>query len=248
MCCFSGPVEKVTNTGIFVRPGEGNRQLLAYGMSVSTSREVAMILPLPVAPGTDEKGLRFIDLKGYEGLFTDLAELFVVRSKGASRGAFGGEGPGTQALAVQAVGNFEASFVPTLKDFSRLDARFRLSDEVWKSLPQYADYGFAVFKLKAGAGAVHPMAFEFPRKDPARLFFPTVHVHDGKAHPTAGFDHSLYFQRVARKPEVPRGWVESGVPAGGYVRAQKTQGLVDHDGHVYRLLLKGELKNADTWV
>lgn len=247
MCCFSGPVEKVTNTGIFARPGEGNRQLLAYGMSVSTAKDVAMILPLPTAPGTGEGGVRFIDLKGYEGLFQDLAELFVERSKGA-RGAFAESGAGTKALAVQSVGDFEASFVPALKDFARLDARFRLSDEVWKALPQYASYGFGVFKLKPGAGSVHPMAFEFPRADSTRLFFPTVHVHDGKAHATAAFDHSLYFQRVARKPEVPKGWVESPVPAGGYVRSEQTKGLVDRNGHVYRKVMKGEQKNADQWV
>jgi hypothetical protein len=34
-------------------------------------------------------------------------------------------------LEVIQVGDFEASFVPTVKDFSRLDERFRLPSAVW---------------------------------------------------------------------------------------------------------------------
>ena len=45
----------------------------------------------------------------------------------------------------------------------RLDPRFRLPDGVWDQLPQYARFGFAVFKLKEGKADVHPMAFTFPR-------------------------------------------------------------------------------------
>ena len=94
------------------------------------------------------------------------------------------------------VGSFVASFVPTVKDFSRLDEQFRLPDGTWDKLPAYKDYGFAVFKLKKGEQKVHPMAFEFPRADKTRLFFPTVHIHDGKVHDQAGFDHVLYCQGV----------------------------------------------------
>ena len=42
---------------------------------------------------------------------------------------------------------------------------------------------------------VHPIAFEFPTRDPSRLYFPTVHVHDGAYNDTAGFYHRLYCQR-----------------------------------------------------
>src|SRR5207248_7445223 len=95
-------------------------------------------------------------------------------------------------LNVVDVGSFEASFVPTIPDFERLDERFRLPTGTWDQLPQYKQYGFTVFKLKPGAKVIHPMAFEFPRAAPARLFFPTVHIHDGKVHDTATFDHALY--------------------------------------------------------
>src|SRR5208282_3784680 len=109
--------------------------------------------------------------------------------------------------------------VPTMDDWDRLDERFRLPTGVFDGVPQYRDYGFAVFKLKAtrpkswlaflgldfSSQAIHPMAFEFPRADPDRLFFPTVHVHDGKFHPTAYFDHTLYFQRLGD----PGDWKQS---------------------------------------
>ena len=101
-------------------------------------------------------------------------------------------------LVVHEVGSFEASFVPTRRDFSRLDQRFRLPDDVWQALLGYDDWGFAVFKLgpMSRLTGVHPMAFEFPQRDPDRLFFPAVHVHNGRVEPWATFDHRLYCQDV----------------------------------------------------
>ena len=37
------------------------------------------------------------------------------------------------------VGAFEASFVPSMDDFNRLDPRFRISQEVWKQCPEPMD-------------------------------------------------------------------------------------------------------------
>ena len=72
-------------------------------------------------------------------------------------------------LVVHEVGDFEASFVPGLGDFERLDPRFRIPRTVWDGLPAHQDSGFAVFKLKASTRKVHPMAFEFPRRQPELL-------------------------------------------------------------------------------
>ena len=108
-----------------------------------------------------------------------------------------------------------------MKDFARLDERFRMPDNVWSQLPQYADWSFCVFKLKPEPSAPkgfwkwfaserplparkrHPMAFDFPRRNPSQLFFPTVHVHDGEVHETAHFDHTLYAQ--LDDPSIPSG-------------------------------------------
>jgi hypothetical protein len=150
-----------------------------------------------------------------------------------------------QPLAVVEVGNFEASFVPTIADFARLDERFRLPPKTWEALPGYRDYGFAVFKLKKGKQQIHPMAFEFPRRDPARLFFPTVHVHDGKVNATAAFDHALYLQKRDDEGMKLLEWRESPRLAATFMKADQTAGLVDGTRHIHRSDIRGVQKNED---
>jgi hypothetical protein len=151
MCIFTGRVAYVGGTKIFARltANEAGEivQYLIYSMSVSTNSELAMILPLPVSSQTED-ALDFIPLNGYPEFFEDMENGFptpigafgesVVCDVGSTRGK----------LAVQAVGDFVASFVPTLTDFDRLDDRFRLPTATWNELPQYRDWGFAVFQLK----------------------------------------------------------------------------------------------------
>ena len=154
------------------------------------------------------------------------------------------------AIKVEQVGSFEASFVPSIKDFSRLDERFRLPTEVWDKLPAYKEFGFAVFQLmreKRGAEKVHPMAFEFPRARPKLLFFPTVHIHDGTVHPQAHFDHFLYCQQSAGENLMM--WEESVQPVGMFMKKHEaSQGLLDAEEHCYRKILSGDLKNEDILV
>ena len=126
-----------------------------------------------------------------------------------------------------------------------LDEQFRLPSGIWDKLPQYKDYGFAVFKLKKGEHKVHPMAFEFPRADKSKLFFPTVHIHDGKVHAKADFDHDLYCQGW----DTGARWDESPRPAEMFMRKlDQAKGVVDGKGHVYRKRMKGTLKNEDVWL
>jgi len=249
MCCFSQPVISVSATNIFARPTEEGRQFLVYSMTLSARKDLAMVLPLPVKVGTDEKGVTFIDLNGYPDFFTDLLKGFPmpvasadVRSRGMANAT------ASAKLEVVLVGNFEASFVPTLKDFSRLDERFRISDSAWKQLPDYRDYGFAVFKLKSGESKTHPMAFSFPRRDTKALFFPTVHIHDGTVHSKAKFDHTLYCQPGEQeRPEIHQ-WQESNANAGRFMKVDKTKGLILADQHCYQKQLHGMLPNRDTVV
>jgi hypothetical protein len=77
------------------------------------------------------------------------------------------------------------------------------------------------------------------------LFFPTVHIHDGKIHEKAGFDHSLFCQ-VASDP--PTRWDESEHLADQFVKVKETQGIVDGNAHVYRKLMKGTFDNKDVLV
>lgn len=248
MCCFSQPVRSVTSTRIFARPFDGARQVLAYQMSYSAAKDLAMILPIPVVEGTGENGVQFINLKGYPSFFEDLERGFPqpVPARDPRVSAL----PPTSAapLKVQTVGDFIASFVPTVADFSRLDPQFRLPEATWKKLPAYASFGFAVFKLKADGKSVHPMAFRFPRRDRASLFFPTVHIHDGEVRKEAKFDHVLYCQHAPMTKVNVRGWRESARNASAFMDVKLAEGLIDADHHCYRKELVGNLPNLDTFL
>lgn len=266
MCCFS-PVSaasslfsrllfpprppRVFGTRIFARM-EGDRQALVYSMTISVRGDVAMILPLPVPPSPGEDALEFVDLEGYPDFFEDMAGLFLVEPAAAKGGVMrGGWSPSLPRLVVHAVGSFEASFVPTLRDFSRLDPRFRIADDVWQKLPVYADWGFAVFKLAPGRKKkIHPMAMRFPTRDKDRLFFPTVHVHDGAVEARAAFDHRLFHQGGAADfafQDRIRG-MPSPLLARHRMRSEKAKGLVLADEGVTALDVLGEHRNEDTWV
>jgi hypothetical protein len=269
MCCFSQPVEVVADTNIFARSANG-RQFLVYSMAYAAATDLAMVLPLPVPPRPPEDAVRFISLERYPTFFHDMATGFPPKS-----GVFLPVGPPMAAAAgptlqVHEVGSFEASFVPRLEDFDRLDERFRIPRETWDHLPAYRDFGFAVFKLRGSSSPsggflrglfrgrrapgrseqrrVHPMAFEFPRRNPELLYFPTVHIHDRHVHPHASFDHMLYCQADAGMEAYLGGWDESSGPASTFMNTARTEGIVAPDGPCWRRPLKGRLKNRDTLV
>lgn len=250
MCIFTGPAA-VHGTRIFGRV-EGTEQYVVYQMAFGATEDIAMVLPVPIAAGHGESGLRFIDLSTFPKFFETLEMMFEtlldleLLEQPASR----------QTLAVQRVGEFEASYVPSVADFARLDKRFRLSTDVWNALPAYADFGFAVFKLfqakrgvlerigikkvePEGPKNVHPMALAFRTRMPDRVFFPTVHVHDGVVHANATFDHELYCQ-IAKEPS---GWETSVKPADRWAR-DASKGLLAEE-LVYRRSLHGQHPNSD---
>jgi hypothetical protein len=246
MCIFSGRIENVAGTHIFARAAKGGKQYLVYSMFLATKEDVAMILPIPTPKRSKEDAVRFISLKEYPDFFTDMFKGFPTRGHASGELTLGGaKGKAEKKLKVVEVGAFEASFVPAVKDFARLDKRFRLPASTWDNLQTYKDYGFAVFKLKKGETKVHPMAFEFPRADKKRLFFPTVHIHDGKVYKTAMFDHILYAQSSG---EDLTSWYESPQPAGLFMKTAKTAGIVDGDAHAYQLTIRGKKTNQDTWL
>lgn len=253
MCCFSGRVEAVKGTKIFAR-AEGDRQLLVYEMSLTASGELAMVLPIPVVALAGEGAAEFVDFSASPGFFAQLDVFFEPQylSLGAPQRLQKG-GP----LAVHQVGAFEASFVPTARDFDRLDPRFSLPSELWARVPAVSGFGFVVFKLRDAAprgllakvfGAppapkrYHPMAFWFRRADRERLFFPTLHIHDGDVHQTAEFDHTLYAQAASSPGD---GWATSDGSL------QKTYGFAQTmvaDAVGYRVKIVGAHANADTWI
>jgi hypothetical protein len=250
MCCFSGKVERVANTRIFARIMSKSRQAIVYEMEYQAKDPVAMILPLPVPKGSQEKDVEFINLEKYPEFFADMKTGFpepTPKGFGGGGGGFGGAFAGA-VLEVQEVGAFEASYVPTLADFERLDERFRLPNATWEKLPAYKESGFAVFQLKPDNQKVHPMAFTFPRKANAPLFFPTVHIHDGEIHEKADFDHALYLQTAHDMQMLPDGWRESQQPAKMFLKTTVCKGLVAANSHCYYKPLLGNLRNRDTFI
>lgn len=259
MCCFSAKTE-VHGTTIFARMTKPGTQVLAYQMKYSAQTPTAMILPVPVALPAREDSLRFKSLKEYPELFDDLARGFPVIQT-HSRGAKSAPEPQYAAaapLAVHEVGDFIASFVPSVADFSRVDAQFAIKKDVWDKIPAYKDYGFAVFQLKQLSGKPHPIAFELDSRFDSTIYFPTVHIHDGSVHEKDDFDHALYLQapvadQHAGDYEGPdsvdgaTGFVRSNGPAKDFTDPKKAQGLLDPDLLVHKLTMKGSLPNRDTF-
>jgi hypothetical protein len=251
MCCFTQEVARVAQTRIFAR-AQGSRQTIAYSMTYEAAAPLAMVLPLPVPPGSPDDAVRFIDLSPCPEFFDHLREGFPrVQARSSTR-------LGHEALSVDAaarlkvvdVGQFEASFVPAPADFGRLDERFRLPLDLWLQLGTYADWGFAVFKLKEAPRSVrvHPMAFDFPRRDARRLFFPTLHIHERRLESAARFDHELYCQPDPELNWHLDGWEESWGAARRFVKCDAAWSLLDARFPVWRLQLAGLLENADTWL
>lgn len=136
VCCFSRPVQYVARTRIFARPTQSNRQVVVYQMNFAAEEALAMILPLPFKSGADPREFRFVNLSEYPKFFTDLNSGFpVFRIPPELARRYGGTPEPAPKLEVFQVGSFEASFVPAIADFDRLDDRFRVDPALWRSLP-----------------------------------------------------------------------------------------------------------------
>lgn len=216
----------VGRTRLFARH-EAGMQVLVYSMQVEAlaGREIAMILPLPVNHAAADP-VAFIDLSGYPQFFDHLECAFphpVLSFSAAGDTLIGARGL-RPTLPVQEVGSFIASYVPSVQDFDRLDARFRLPDAVLTHFSAYAEYGFAVFQLKSvsptwgerqasyaaegrhladiAARALHPRPTARTihpmalrfATDCEEIFFPTVHFHGDGLHTEETFDHTFYWQ------------------------------------------------------
>ena len=251
MCCFTEAVEKVSDTSIFAR-AHGPRQIVVYSMAYAAKSDLAMVLPIPVVPDSPEDALRFISLEKCPQFFDELRAGFPARYEigtGAMLGGLDEAETVERTLQVHEVGAFEASFVPRPEDFGRLDERFRLPAEIWLELNRYRDWGFAVFKLKPTELArVHPMAFEFPRRDRKRLFFPTLHVHHRRLEKSADFDHTLYCQAEPALNWHLGEWEDSAHPAGQFVHCAEAAKLFDLEYPCWRVFVDGLRENRDTWV
>ncbi len=256
MCCFSTAAE-VHGTSIFARFTKPGTQVLVYQMRYSATKPTAMILPLPVAVPSKEDGVRFKSLKEYPTFFEDLARGFPALPSGGLMRSKSAPAVAAPTLVVHEVGDYVATFVPTIRDFARVDPRFVIAKDVWDRIPVYADYGFAVFQLKELSGTPHPIALELDTRTPDTLFFPTVHIHDGTVHEKDAFDHVLYAQEArfdarAGSYDGPdsvdsrTGFVRSKNAAASFADTAKSQGILDGSLLVHKVTLRGLHPNRDT--
>lgn len=249
MCCFTGPVREVGKTKIFGRL-DGDSQIIVYSMEFSADKDVAMVLPIPSTLKGEDR-VKFINMEKCPDFFDDLKKGFPEPKYRGFAAAAGGGSRGIP-LEVHDVGAYEASFVPNRARFADLDPRFRLPETVWSSLPNHLTFGFVVFKLKAGQGnKVHPMAFSFKRRLTKQndIFFPTLHIHDGRVHEKEGFDHILFYQ--CERPSFKGIDGDEGTPHPAYSFIDKDKypaGVVNREQHVFRRRLSGYRKNEDTVI
>jgi hypothetical protein len=92
------------------------------------------------------------------------------------------------------------------------------------------------------------MAFRFPSLNRSRLYFPTVHIHDGEIHDKEEFDHSLFCQITAGDHSSLSNRLESEQLAGAFMDVEKCEGVIDANEHVYRKLINGRHRNQDIWI
>src|SRR5262245_21530789 len=106
-------------------------------MTYAAATDLAMVLPIPVPSNSPEDAVRFINLNRYPAFFDDMGRGFLPAAASYSPDDFATTTRSLAKLRVHDVGSFEASFVPCIKDFARLDDRFRIPGEVWDRLPEY---------------------------------------------------------------------------------------------------------------
>jgi hypothetical protein len=239
MCCFSGPVKSVGKTKIYAGSLGGRKRALVYQMDVESKADVAMILPVPNKMGTE---IEFVNLDEYPTFFKDLESLFPANDHDSL--SFGGQMRGTRAksvIEVQQVGSYEASYVPSKKDFDRLDERFRFPKKALDNLP-YDQFGFAVFQLKKGNNKFHPMAFTYECTND-KLFFPTLHIHDGGGdiHDHEDYDHVLYAGWNTGISD----WRKTDYKTSSKVDLNRADSVLTNDVEISRKELDGKLINGD---
>lgn len=241
MASFTQPVSGVSGTRIFARV-VNDRQFLVFSTSVRATGNLALVLPLPVPPGSGADAVRFHDLSLFPEIFVHLQELFQNTGAMAVRGSLGRElMENTPALESPVE---KVSFLPGRKAFETLEPCDRLSAAAWTSRPGWSDFGFVVASLRLGSSAgneaahIPPIAVEFPTRRAGEIFFPTI------------ADDTLYLQShsggdALASAEIP--WQEGGSDPNAWL-AEESGGVIAPRQAVYRARLPATGRNAGLWV
>lgn len=267
MCCFSRPVESVSNTEILVCDA-GARQLTVYGNRVQLrgGAPTAMILPVPCTAAhraTPECGIKVYDMSAAGPLFARLATLFPSHgTRGFGLETMLGRAD-TSPLEVRRSGSYRFTIVPSLADFGRLRHEVFGMDPASPLATLFAAHysdGFAFLVCIMDASAAFaPIAYEHDMHARGAVFVPTRHYHgDGAPEAVAhDWDHAI----------VSLGCVgaEAGAEASGYRDADGGIELAAylgaggvalpfpvpsrvHASVLHRRVIKGSAPNDDIWL
>ncbi len=198
MCIFRSSVVNVAKTNIFVAAcDDSTRQITVYQNVVKSTKENAMILPVPLTGSADD--IELLDLKAEKDFFKDMYNLFPLEESEAEddRPKAKAKGKGKAMLPVYKVGDYDVTIVPDTDSFNQVDDdAFTLNKRIVGMLMYLYPENFAFLVCKFGGDSkekhMHPLGYIHDRVDGANLFVPTVHIHDGEMHAEEHFDHRIY--------------------------------------------------------
>ena len=251
MCIILARVESVSNTQLYISSSKTKeRQLVIYTNKVTSPDSNAMILPVP-----NPLSVELLNFRHYKDIFEDCQKCFRhyddTRHLYATRSlACSASDSHRPVLPVYTIGSYQASIVPSLDDFDRLNTNIlRVNPEVASLLRKTYDseFGFLVCQLKRGNHQYHPFAYTHSIHSNRLLFVPTLHYHLGEKGSSADWDHTIYSPMTDLFTNYGYSYVNSSsvqwdlLPS-EYQWARK--GGVSFNRHV----IKGYSKNKDLWL
>jgi hypothetical protein len=240
MSIFSQPVSAAADINLFGRV-DGDRQQLVIGMRISASTDTALIVPLPIRPGCGDHEVKLTLLTQRRAFFAAIAQGFQSTANTNQR-RDEEEDDAPRTVRYTYADPIQTVYVPSPVGFNALDEAFRLPRAVLAANPQYGSYAFLVHVLPAGHNIrVVPVAVEFPTRDPAHIFFPTVVSLGGPVADVALQDVTVYTQRVHHLA-----LDETRDPAGDFMVTDG--GIVAPEHLVQRQVLYGSKPNEDTRI
>jgi hypothetical protein len=251
MGIFSTPVRIASTFNFFARASRANpdHQFLACSFRYEAATPFTLIMPAPTPPDAPANAVRFINLSGYDEFFSDLRRGFPELTHDTGKQSF------TDRLREKVrdwldldTTQIEFAFFPNRTVLADMRDRWPLSDAAWAALEPYAACGLVGVKLEAGANRLPPIAFEFPRRTPTELSFPTAH----NLTDPAAVRQALYAQTLKRSAE----WRMSAsadddrhtLRARDFVKIDRTLGLIDPDQPIVSRRLNGPADNVDVRV
>lgn len=196
MCIILTHVESVSNTQIYVSSSKKRtRQLTVYSNQVETHVKNAMILPVP-----NPLSVKLLNFSHYTNIFEDCRECFhyddgSMKNGRLYRSSLSASAEHRPPLPVYTVGSYQASIVPSIDDFDRVNTQIlRVNPEVFKLLKDTYDpsFGFLICQLREGSHHYHPFAYTHLIHKSKLLFVPTLHYHLGEKNVTSDWDHTIY--------------------------------------------------------